>query len=339
MRQVSAVLLSVLFVGLGVSFLVSGADVPPGFGDGGAFVCGLGAPAIALGGAFIALADGASGSYWNPAGTGHVKGYHVGGMYVPGVMSNVADLDDAFQSVSLSATPVQTGSLSGLGIGITWANYTLSGTLDERGGVLSDSDSRFLLSLSWVFGIRDWSLATGSNVKYYKRVTRAGEMAASADGFGFDVGVLLHGSVADNPISFGLVSLDTFETTLKWHGTPGEPLIYLPWVIKGGVAISFFDAVFKVSSDLEYSISHLHDNTPMRTGFDFFHLGIEIALVPQFVLRTGIILSLGGRTSLSAGVGLKPWENITVDYAYVHGGGGGGLSTDKHVFSAEFSIP
>jgi len=338
MRQISAVLLSVLFVGLGVGFLASGEGVPPGFGDGGAFSYGLGAPAIALGGAFVALADDSSGSYWNPAGTGHMRGYHVGGMYVPGVMSDVLGLDAAFQSLSLSATPVQTGSLSGLGIGLTWANYTLSGTLDEQGGVLSDSDSRFLLSLSWAFGMGDWSLATGANVKYYKHTTRAGAMTAGADGFGFDVGVLLHGSLADIPVSFGFVSLDTLETTLKWHGTPGEPLVYLPWVMKGGVSTSFFDGLLLLSSDLGYSISHLHDNTSARISFDSFHLGIEVTPITQFVLRGGVVLSLGGRISLSAGVGLKPWENITIDYAYVHAQGGG-LSTDKHVFSAEFSIP
>lgn len=335
MRRISAVLVGLLFMA-GIGLLVSGTDVAPGFGEGTAFAYGIGARAIALGGAFVAIADDTSGSYWNPAGTGYVPGYHLGGMYVPGILSNVAGLSDAFQYINLSARPVQTGSLSGLGLGITWANYSISGTLDNNGSMLSDNSSRFLFSLSWAFGIGDWSLATGTNVKYYVHAMRAGAEAGVANGFGFDVGILVQGSVADIPVSFGLVSLDTHETVLKWHGTRGEPLAYVPWVLKGGVAVSLFDSLVSLSGDIEYSMPYLQSDTSDSSGLGHVHLGIEAAPIEQFVLRAGLVVSKDGVTSLSAGVGLKPWKSIAVDYAYLHRGGR--ISGDIHVFSAEFSF-
>ncbi|HDL85109.1 MAG TPA: hypothetical protein ENH11_02055 [Candidatus Acetothermia bacterium] len=336
MKHISVVLVSVLFIGLWLGVVVSGADVPPGFGEGAAFSYGIGASAIALGGAFVAVGDDASGSYWNPACTGSVRGYHLGGTYIPGGISSVSGLNAAFQSVSLSATPVQTGSLSGLGLGITWANYSISGSLGDSAGMLSDSSSRFLFSLGWKVRLSNWNLAAGVNVKYYVHATRAGAEAGVANGFGFDVGVLVQGSVADVPISFGLVSLDTNETVLKWHGTRGEPLAYVPWVIKGGVAVRLLDGKVSLSGDLEYPIPYFRAGVSGFSEPSRVHLGIEAAPIEQFVLRAGIIVSKDGVTALSVGVGLTPWKGIVVDYAYLHKQGR--IGGDVHVFSAEFSF-
>lgn len=337
MRRTSVVLLSALFIGLWLGVVACGADVPPGFGEGSAFSYGIGAQAIALGGAFVALADDSSGSYWNPAGIACVRGYHLGGMYVPGGISSVPGLNSALQYISLSAMPVQTGSLSGLGVGIAWVNYSISGSLGNDSGTLSDSNSRFLFSLGWEITLSDWNLAAGANVKYYVHATHAGAVGGVANGFGFDAGVLVQGRVADIPVSFGLVSLDTGETVLKWHGTRGEPLAYVPWVIKGGVAVRLLDEKVSLSGDLEYPVPYFRAGSSGFSEPIRVHLGVEAAPIKQFVLRAGVIVSKDGVVALSAGVGLTPWKGITVDYAYLHRGGG--VSGDVHVFSAEFTLP
>ncbi len=335
MKRIGVLLISAVFMGLWLGVAVSGADVPPGFGEGTAFSYGIGAPAIALGGAFVALADDSSGSYWNPAGIVNARGYRLGGMYIPGGVSSIGGLDSAFQYISLSATPVQTGSLSGLGVGVSWVNYAISGSLGEA-GMLSDSNSRFLFSLGWKADLSDWTIAVGGNAKYYVHATRAGAEAGVANGFGFDLGVLVQGTVADVPVSFGLVSLDTSETVLKWHGTRGEPLAYVPWVVKGGVAARLLDGLVSLSGDLEYPIPYFHADTPGFSEPMRVHFGVEVAPIEEFVLRGGVIASKDGVTALSAGVGLTPWENIVIDYAYLHKKGR--IGGDVHVFSAEFTF-
>lgn len=339
MRFFNAVLCVVIVTGLLTGIHVMATDVPSGFGQKACFAYGIGAPAISLGGAFVALADDVSGAYWNPASIASVKGYHLGGTYVPGgITYQATGLDATFQSINVSATPVQTGSLSGLGIGASWINSTISGSLGDSTSMLYNGNSCFLVSLGWMFELGDWSLATGTNVKYYYQKLSAGMEAGVEKGFGFDFGSLAKGSLADIPISLGLVSLDTGETILKWYQTQGEPINYVPWLIKGGAAVWFLDEKLMISGDLGYSISHLHEEPPIRTEFDRAHFGVEVAIIPEFAIRGGLIISSDGISVLSAGIGLVAWENITLDYAYMHRQGSG-LPIDKHIFSAEFALP
>lgn len=339
MRFVNTVLALAVIAGLAAGVLVRAADVPPGFGEKVCFAYGIGSSAIGLGGAFVALADDVSGAYWNPASIATVKGYHFGGTYVPGGITYQAPgLDAAFQSISVSATPVQTGSLSGLGIGASWVNSTISGPLGDDSSMLYNGNSCFLVSLGWMFELGDWSLATGTNLKYYFQNLSAGTEAGVEKGFGLDLGAIAKGGVADIPITLGLVSLDTGETVLKWYETQGEPINYVPWVIKGGLAASFLDEKLLISGDVGYAISHLHAEPPVRTAFHRAHLGVQVTLIPEFIMRAGLVFAEDGISVLSGGIGLVPWESITVDYAYMHRQGSG-LPIDKHIFSAEFALP
>ena len=173
----------------------------------GAFVRdGIGTRALALGGAFVAVADDTSAGFWNPAGVAYLNGYHLGGMYVVGGRFGISDIK--YQALSLLARPGQTGRLSPLGVGITWINHTVSGipyTGDGDGGTFSDDQSLFLVSVALPFPVGEaWGVSVGANLKYYRHTLLTGV----GSGVGLDVGILLDGSIGDTPISLGINSME-----------------------------------------------------------------------------------------------------------------------------------
>lgn len=321
-------MLSLLCLSLSLSALAEGTNE-------GAFVRdGIGARAFALGGAFVAIADDASAAYWNPAGLAYLDGYHLGGMHVGGRF----DIEDIkYQNLSLLAKPVQTGSYSGLGVGITWMHHIVSDipyTGDGDGGTFSDNQSLFLFSAALPFGVgEEWEMAVGANLKYYRHTLLTGV----GSGVGVDLGVLFHWNIGDTPFSLGVTSMDTLETIVSWSGTEHNPKNYVPWIIRGGVSTVLADGILRLSGDVDFSGSPLHSDFPRYSHLDRVHLGIEVLPVSQLVLRGGLIVWRDGTKRLSAGVGISIWQGLTIDYAYVKGSEAG-LGGDTQIFSAEFSI-
>ena len=325
----AVLLVSLLCLGLSMSVFAEGTNE-------GAFVRdGSGSRALALGGAFVAIADDASAGYWNPAGVGYLDGYHLGGMSVLGGRFGISDIK--YQALSLLARPVQTGSVSGFGVGITWLNHVVSGipyTGDGDGGTFSDNQSLFLMSVARTFVVgEEWGMSVGANLKYYRHTLLTGV----GSGIGVDLGILLRGNIGDIPVSLGIVSMDTLETTVSWTGTAHNPKNYVPWIIKGGMSTALFDGVMRLSADIDFSPSPLHGDFPRYSQLDRLHLGIEVLPVSQLALRGGVIVWRDGTKRLSAGVGITPGEGAIVDYAYVMGSADG-LGGDTHILSAEFSF-
>lgn len=322
----SICLVGVLLVGLSLSVLGDGT------GAGSFARDGIGARALSLGGAFCAIADDASAGFWNPAGIGYLTGYHVGGMYVVG--GKFSDPDIKFQDLSLSAKPVQTGSFSALGLGITWVNEHISGIpfTGDDGGTFADDQSLFLVSVSWPFeGEGDWTIAIGANLKYYRHSLLDGV----GSGLGFDVGLLLKGTLDDIPISVGIVSTDTLETTVHWRGTIHNPDNYVPWIAKAGIMTLLLDGKLLLAGDIDFSLSPVHSDAPRYSYLDRAHLGIEVSPVGQLAVRGGVIIWRDGTRRLSAGLGIAPWEGLIIDYAYMRSEYGLG---NTHILSAEFEI-
>ena len=325
----TALLVSLLCFVMSLSVFAEGTNA-------GAFVRdGTGSRALALGGAFVAIADDASAGYWNPAGIGYMNGYHLGGMSVLGGRFGISDIK--YQALSLLARPVQTESLSGFGVGITWINHVVSDipyTGDGGGGTFSDNQSLFLVSAALPFALgEEWKVSVGANLKYYRHSLLTGV----GSGLGADLGVLFRGKIEDIPVSIGVASMDTLETTVAWTGTEHNPENYVPWIIKGGVSTVLFDGIVQLSADIDFSPSPLHGDFPRYSQLDRLHLGIEVLPVSQLSLRGGLIVWRNATKRLSVGVGIRPWEGAIIDYAYVMGSADG-LEGDTHILSAEFSF-
>ncbi len=329
MRKRFICLVGVLLVGLSLSTLGEGTDAGSFARDG------IGARALAMGGTFVATADDASAGFWNPAGIGYLEGYHVGGMCVVGGRFGISDIK--FQDLSLLAKPVQTGSLSSLGVGITWINHTVSGipyTGDDGGGTFDADQSLFLASVSWLLEIAEnWTASLGGNVKYYRETILYGV----GSGLGFDLGLLFKGALDDIPVSVGIVSTDTLETTVRWRGTAHNPDNYVPWIVRVGATALLLDSKLMLALDIDFSPAAPHSDLPRYSNLDRLHLGVEVLPVSQLALRGGFIVWRDGTRRLSAGLGINPWEGLTIDYAYLKGSAGG-LEGDTHILSAEFGI-
>ena len=286
---------------------------------------GIGARALAMGGAFVAVADDSSAGYWNPAGIGYMTGYHLGGMYVIGGQFGVSSIK--YQDLSFVGKPIQTGSLSALGVGITWINRAISGSANE---------SLFLLSLAWPFHLGDWDISTGGNVKYYRGMAIKEGHTGVDSGVGFDLGLLAKVTVGGIPVALGLMSTDTMETAIHWQGTPTNPTDYIQWIVKGGASTVLLNGELRVSGDIELSVSALHSQSLLHSNLGQAHLGVEVTPISELALRGGIIFWRDGVHQWAVGVGIAPWQGITVDYAYVHEASGLGGVT--HVLSVDFSF-
>jgi len=136
---------------------------------GSIFKFGTDAKSLAMGGAFVAVADNYSATYWNPAGLNQAQGVKLGGM-------NFRPYD------------VQGLNFTYGGGAFTLENFTVGGAYGQFGVDLGeeygyDSDASYSESVivgSGAFGVDFADI--GANVKSYN--------LGDSSGFGFDVGTL-----------------------------------------------------------------------------------------------------------------------------------------------------
>ena len=329
MRKFTISLVFVSLLGLSLIAVAEGTNAGSFARDG------IGARAIALGGAFVAIADDTSTGFWNPAGVAYLEGYNLGGMYVIGGQFGISDIK--YQDLSLLVKPRLTQSSDSLpvGLGITWINHVVSGipySGDDGTGTFSDDESLFLISIGGPIALGDWSLGIGANLKYYLHSLLTGR----GSGVGFDLGFLLNGNFGEVPVSFGFVSTDSLETAIRWRGTEHNPVNYVPWIVKVGASAALLEEKLRLSVGIDYSPLAIHSDLTRYPDLDRLHVGIEVNPVKQLSLRGGLIIWRDGAPRWSLGVGLAPLEGLVIDYAYEREQRG--LGNRRHILSAHFAF-
>lgn len=256
-----------------------GAQAQEGVGAGASFKFGVDARALAMGGAFVAIADGYSAPYWNPAGLSLAEGTHVGGMN-----TNKFGLGINYNYVGAALT------LGGFRLGGAFLGSTINGieTFDATGnsaGTVNDNEFLFMGSTALALPLDGMSVAVGGNVKYYSH-SLADE---SGTGFGGDIGLLasLGGiqlgaaftDVGGTRISWSTGAVDLVEMGIRVGGALTLPNP-VPWTLSGQ-----FDA----------------DSGTLRVGAEFQltdSIGISVGGVKpengDFGFTAGAGLSLGG---------------------------------------------
>ncbi|MEN3009748.1 MAG: hypothetical protein ABDI20_01980 [Candidatus Bipolaricaulaceae bacterium] len=285
-------------------------EVPPGY-DAASFArIGVGVGSLGMGGAVVAAAAGPAAAYWNPAGLADWEAFAVEGMY-----TNWMGADVHYQYLLLAGMPplgperprpVFLGVPLTLGLG--WISVVVPNIpyVDEAGNRGTFSASSHLVLAALGFPSPRWpGLALGTALKFYHDRILEGMSL----GLGFDFGLRWQGEVAGLPLALALATTDIGDSQIRWFGTQGQPVNYVPWLMRVGAAVRLWEGRLLVGAGYEWGLR--------RPRFERLRLGAELSLA-WVSLRAGydwLLVEPQGRWR--AGLGLKPLEWMALDYAFV----------------------
>jgi len=303
-----------MVVSLALILVLSAVAMADGTGAFGAFKNGVGARALAMGGAFVAVANDATAACWNPAGLATLNDTRLAGM-----STNLYGIGGGLQYVGAVTT------FANLGVGLGWERFGFSVTGNDVNGTPNTT------KIDWVEQAIVGSLATnvmdvamvGANVKYYMANTGLGN---TASGFGFDLGVLV--SLGDMFV-IGVNAMDLAGSSLTW--TAGAKATdRIDSLYKAGLAMKLVEDRLVLAADVDFDGSNLGDT----------HVGVEFKVIDELALRGGVVLKNDFQdVFLSVGAGINV-AGLYVDAAYI-------LNTEEVlgtpvgntlVVSAEFSL-
>ena len=204
------------------------ANAQQSSGSAGIFLrMGVGARPLALGSAYVGLAEGPAATYWNPSGLALLSNFQFE------FMNTNLPFDRTFNFFS-SVIPVRRIFT----LGVSWIGLRVN-NIEGRTSNTDEPDFTFNSMQNVVFLSLGKSLAPflsiGGNVKFIKSDIEN----QSATGLGFDAGVLIH---PIEQIRLGLMVQD-LGTDYRWSGgfTEGVPPTY-----RAGAAFKIYDSVLLV---------------------------------------------------------------------------------------------
>ena len=301
---------------------------------------GVGARALAMGGAGTALSDNAYAPYWNSAGLGQLTRYEVSFMH------STLNGEDAYDFVSYIHPLKKRGA-----IGISWLRVGVDDipitslpvvsrpvgptNRPEVVGSFNNTDNAFLLAHGWRLpAFRGINLRIGSTLKL---LYMSGYRSTNAIGGGADIGfVAMTNPEKPHQLMLGLQASDVFTTKLYWNTPPPSADLtshtetILPH-LKIGVATIHALPIFRSTLILA-----LDTYIPNRGGSSAkpdveapqgspveLHAGAEWTLFDLLALRIGVAERSGSLESirrLTAGVGLNlrfvTGAGAGLDYAF-----------------------
>ncbi|MCI0531158.1 MAG: PorV/PorQ family protein [candidate division Zixibacteria bacterium] len=278
------IIVKILFLaGLSISvvFQHSPAIASPDAGRENPFILGVDARALGMGGAFVSLTDGASGTYWNPAGLALMDRGEAS-------LLHISLWEDTYYDFLGVAYP--TGSLGSYGLSV---NRLGSANIPRRDSANLDlgtfDNSLLVTSVSGAKGL-PYNSAIGASFKVYHHAL-AGN---SATGVGIDVGMIaepVHG------LSVGMNLQDLLRPQMKLVNTTVE----IPVNLKAGMSFhrTLDDFEFTLASDLDKT-----DGQDVKP-----HFGVEFGVYEAFYLRGGY-----DRDQPTWGAGFR-WEWLQADFA------------------------
>ncbi|MFH1619843.1 MAG: PorV/PorQ family protein [bacterium] len=315
---------------LHTSSLALGAKIHPAAGSTSAtfLKIGVGARAVAMGGAFTAVADDPSALYWNPAGLVNNKDRSLSFSH----NNYFQGLNQEFLSYILPGKQIgflkNRAGFSGVwGVGLNY--FTTPKDIERRSGLYENDPIYPISSPEGTFRAYDTafhlgyghpvtpSLNVGSAVKFIKQTIDN----TSGSTFALDLGALYDFTLADRFFTAGL-AVQNIGPGVKFI----SKRFALPLNFKAGISHRLTYSGALVSFDFNKPI----DNYP------FFILGTDYPLTGRLALRTGYRYrlydnELGGWSGFSAGMGLL-FSRFSFDYAFTPFGDLG----NSHRFSVAF---
>jgi len=258
---------------------------------------GVGARALAMGGAFSAISDDLSAIYWNPAGLATQKKKQA-----------TASYSQYFQGIKIGFMGYSQKSIKNgvLGIGL---NYLTIDGIDRRTGDTDANEGTFGandMALYISYAKKDLfesvkGLKLGANLKIIRQTIDA----TTANSYALDLGALYDTPVKKLTAGFGIYNLGTEVKFIN----DADPL---PLEARVGFAYRMLNDSLVAAVDLQDYV------TDQRM---YEQAGVEYTYKKSISIRGGYKLgmdssSLGGMAGMSAGVGFNIW-GVQLDYAFV----------------------
>lgn len=303
-RTTILALVLVLFAGL-----MATAQEPTGANP--VFKNGVDARALAMGGAFVGVADGYSSCYWNAAGVAKAaadKSIKVGGMNT--------NLFGAGINYSFAGA---TWNLFELPWGLSVSLVSITDIPLPDGTMGSDTELLAAFCGAFPVPLNGLSVVIGAAGKYYSQTL----LDETANGIGFDAGLLIDGLVPG--LTIGAAAYDLGGTKVTWS-TGSKGIVDQLFRVGLGFAISP-DFILAAGVDL-----YAGGEMAIRAGVEFKGIG-------PLAVRAGAVQPAGSEQfALTVGAGLT-LGNLGVDFAWLQNNMivGEGAS-DTIVLSASFSF-
>ncbi len=292
--ELSAIKRGKLIIILLIVVVLAGSSTAMANKDTGAFLrIGAGARPLGMGGAFVAIADDASATYWNPAGLAQLDRIEISSMY-----NDQFGLDIDYSFISY------TQPLGNQTVGLSWIMLAVGDIpkveqASEDGkpivvGYIEDAENAILLS----YGRKiTEDIYAGANLKFISQFL--GDDNSS--GFGFDAGALYKTPIEN--LTLGLM-LQDIASSVTWS-TESEKTEDLPMLTKVGVSYKLLDDTLTLSAEV--------DNGPRGSEFKG---GLEYWYAKTVALRLGIS---GENLTAGAGVRYSPSKRVSLgfDYAFL----------------------
>lgn len=271
---------------------------------------GLGGRAVAMGGAFVGLADDASAVYWNPAGLAGVDRTELGFMHSAWLQ------EIAYEYFAL-VWPVK--ERVAVGFGISYLHMDKLQGRDRHGEPTSDfSASGMAITLGFAREIAGGLLLGGSIKSIDERIDDR-----NAFGLAFDLGCLCRTPV-ENLFLGGVIQ--------NWGKDMAfvEESFGLPRILKLGASYRRSLGGNPVNLGVDVSFP-ADDETCLHSGMEYVY---ESTIAARIGYNNGS--DLGNGAGLSLGLGLSTTRSHTyrIDYAFVPQG----VLGNSHTFSFSISF-
>jgi len=298
--------------------LTTGGEVTLAKYAGDFLSTGIGARALGMGGAYVAVARDGLAAYWNPAGLAFLDRLQLQAMHAER-FAGLVKYD--YAGVALPSRGGMTLALSLIRLGVDnipitalyYPDFPVGAVVEVEKGVkvrnspyvvrwVNDSEMALLVS----YARKYWrTLSYGGNIKFvYKAV---GDYRAW--GLGFDVGLLMN-PVAD--LWFGVNLQDVTTTLVAWN--TGRRELIAP-TLKWGFCYPLVFSDLKLTPALDGDVGFENRRRASQVHLGSvsldFHLGSELLYRDVLALRVGL-----DRGSFTAGAGIA-LGRLNIDYAFL----------------------